>query len=387
LAASSIRQVHWILSGAYKRAVRWRWVAHNPLTETEPPAPPRPDPRPPSAGEAAQILLEASSDPDWATFIWLAMTTGARRGELCALRLRHVDLDNAAINLRASVGQIGTRVWEKDTKTHQQRRVAIDPDTVEVLRMHLARAEEEAAAIGATLGPDSFVFSLMPDHSTHLVPSSVTQRFRKLAARLGLDTHIHQLRHYSATELISAGVDIRTVAGRLGHAGGGTTTLRVYAAWMAEADQRAAAALTPRMPGGSRPGLTIRRRSHQARTDSSPTHCGPRSRRAPSARATRSRLSMNSLRVIVSLSAQPTARWQSSRTKALSTLGEVSAQSSVTLTKTQPDWSGGRSGDACRQRQLISPSKRSKGTSYRSGLEDRVSVGETTSTMSISTRN
>jgi site-specific recombinase XerD len=49
-----------------------------------------------------------------------------------------------------------------------------------------------------------------------------------MCERLGLHMHIHQLRHYSATELIAAGVDIRTVAGRLGHSGGGTTTLRVY---------------------------------------------------------------------------------------------------------------------------------------------------------------
>ncbi|WP_445185152.1 GntR family transcriptional regulator [Pseudonocardia sp. Cha107L01] len=60
--------------------------------------------------------------------------------------------------------------------------------------------------------------------------------------------HLHQLRHYSATELIAAGVDIRTVAGRLGHGGGGTTTLRVYSAWVAEADQRAATSLAARMP-------------------------------------------------------------------------------------------------------------------------------------------
>ena len=66
------------------------------------------------------------------------------------------------------------------------------------------------------------------------------------AARLGR-TH-SQLRHYSATELIAAGVDIRTVAGRLGHGSGGTTTLRVYSAWVAEADQRAAGSLAARMP-------------------------------------------------------------------------------------------------------------------------------------------
>jgi len=68
----------------------------------------------------------------------------------------------------------------------------------------------------------------------------VSQRYSRLAQRLGIKTTIHKLRHYSATELISAGVDVRTVAGRLGHGGGGTTTLRVYAAWVSEADQRAA---------------------------------------------------------------------------------------------------------------------------------------------------
>jgi hypothetical protein len=69
-----------------------------------------------------------------------------------------------------------------------------------------------------------------------------------MCARLGWDMHIHQLRHYSATELIAAGVDVRTVAGRLGHSGGGTTTLKVYSAFVAEADQRAAGSLAGRMP-------------------------------------------------------------------------------------------------------------------------------------------
>jgi hypothetical protein len=44
-----------------------------------------------------------------------------------------------------------------------------------------------------------------------------------------------------------AGVDLRTVAGRLGHGGGGTTTLRVYAAWVGESDRRAAEILGSRM--------------------------------------------------------------------------------------------------------------------------------------------
>ena len=74
------------------------------------------------------------------------------------------------------------------------------------------------------------------------------QRYSRLARRIGIRTTIHKLRHYSATELIAGGVDVRTVAGRLGHGGGGTTTLRVYAAWVSEADQRASAGLLDRLP-------------------------------------------------------------------------------------------------------------------------------------------
>jgi integrase len=75
-----------------------------------------------------------------------------------------------------------------------------------------------------------------------------------MCRRLGWDMNIHQLRHYSATELVAAGVELRTIAGRLGHSGGGVTTLRVYSAWMPEADSRAATALGTRRPAP--PGLS-----------------------------------------------------------------------------------------------------------------------------------
>lgn len=79
-------------------------------------------------------------------------------------------------------------------------------------------------------------------------PDAVSNRYKKMAKRLDIDTHIHALRHYSATELLTAGIDLRTVAGRLGHGGGGSTTLRVYAAWVAGADRKAAEVLGSRMP-------------------------------------------------------------------------------------------------------------------------------------------
>lgn len=105
------------------------------------------------------------------------------------------------------------------------------------------------------LSDDAYVFSLSPDGSTFYVPSSISQRYRRLARAQGLrSTRFHALRHYSATELIAAGIDVRTVAGRLGHSGGGSTTLRVYADWVSAADRNAAATMAEIIP---RPNIAV----------------------------------------------------------------------------------------------------------------------------------
>lgn len=250
LGPTTVRHVHFILSGAYKRAVRWKWVATNPCSQAEPPAAPTPNPRPPSVDDAARLLDAAWRDPDWGTLVWVGMTSGARRGELCALRWRDVDLapGREVLWLRCAISHSDAGWREGDLKTHQQRRVALDPETVAILVDHRARCAARAATLDLGFGEDTFVFSSEPAGSRFLAPSSLTQRYDRLAARLGIDTTFHKLRHYSATELIAAGVDVRTVAGRLGHGGGGTTTLKAYAAWVSEADQRAAKNIGGRMP-------------------------------------------------------------------------------------------------------------------------------------------
>ncbi len=248
LATSSIRQIHFCLRGALKRAVRWRWISTNPLDQAEPPGTVTADPHPPTPEQAAAIVNEAFRDLSWGMLVWLAMTTGARRGELCAMRWDLLDLDNQVLSIQTSIGQQGATTWEKDTKTHQQRRIALDANTVTLLTSYRDHCTSQAQEFDRTLAREGRLFSSSIDHSTWLKPDSVGQRYRRMCAKLGWDMNIHQLRHYSATELIAAGVDVRTVAGRLGHSGGGATTLRVYSAWVAEADQRAAGHLGGRMP-------------------------------------------------------------------------------------------------------------------------------------------
>lgn len=247
LAKSTVRQIHSVISGTLAAAERWDWINTNPARVARRPRPKPPEPDPPTPDEAAKLAEEAfKMDDDWGTLVWLAMTTGVRRGELCGLRFSRIDFDEGVIDLRKN--------WvngkEKDTKTHQNRRIALDTETVVLLMEQRDRVKERVEALGQEFSENLFVFSgtKTPDHSEPYPPNAVTQRYKDMAVRVEVKTHLHALRHYSATELLSAGVDIRTVAGRLGHGGGGATTLRVYAAWVAASDRKAAEILGSRMP-------------------------------------------------------------------------------------------------------------------------------------------
>jgi integrase len=75
-----------------------------------------------------------------------------------------------------------------------------------------------------------------------LAPHGLSHAFARLNQRVGLDYHLHELRHFTATTAIAAGADIRTVAGRLGHADP-SVTLRIYAHAVEARDRDVAAIL------------------------------------------------------------------------------------------------------------------------------------------------
>jgi integrase len=129
---------------------------------------------------------------------------------------------------------------QERTKTRTKRRVAVGQSTLALLRSHRAAQAETALASGTTLTPDAYVFSRVADASIPIRPDGVTHRFSKLARRLGVSCRLHDLRHFMVTQLISAGVDVRTVAGRAGHADGGRITLGTYAHFQQAQDRKAA---------------------------------------------------------------------------------------------------------------------------------------------------
>jgi integrase len=140
------------------------------------------------------------------------------------------------------------KLEEKDTKTHQQRRVVLEPKTT-LYSTNRKRRRDSALRTQAS--------SLIPTASSTLpslmdrFPNTQTRSasaFARLARHLGIRSSLKNQRHYNATELINADNNIRATAGRLGHSGGGTTTLRVYTGWWSEAEQQTAGSTPVRMP-------------------------------------------------------------------------------------------------------------------------------------------
>ena len=241
LSPASIRHVHAVIRGALGQALRWGWIPVNPAATASPPKLRRREIQPPAIADA-RTLLEAAEqqDPDGSALLRMLVATGARRGEVCGLQWPDVDMAAGTAVIRRSVASVAGGTVVKDTKTHAARRIALDPETLAALQRRRQRAEALARACRCELDADAFVFSSAPDGSTPLHPDTVTTSFQRLCRRLGLTgVRLHDLRHLHATQLLAAGVPVRTVSGRLGHANA-ATTLNVYAHFLEASDRQAA---------------------------------------------------------------------------------------------------------------------------------------------------
>jgi len=183
-------------------------------------------------------------------YLWLVVVAGVRRGELCGLQIRDIDLVRALVHVAFNYVVRGGQRVRKDTKTHQDRWLAIDLDTCALIAACLGEIRAELAAVGAELREDAYLFSNDAAHSRPWNPDWATHKVAGVAAAAGVKLDIKGGRHYTASQLLAGGFDLRNTAARLGHSGGGATTLRHYADPVPEADRRAAAYLA-RLTAGS----------------------------------------------------------------------------------------------------------------------------------------
>ena len=132
------------------------------------------------------------------------------------------------------------------TKTKRTRKVHLDKVTKAVIQMQMQALKDACAKLEIAHVDNPWLFFGEVDGSKPMFPDSVSSAFRRVTKRLGIeDLHFHSLRHFTATQLIAAGVDIRTVSGRLGHSDA-SVTLRVYS-HVLEGNDRAASDILGRL--------------------------------------------------------------------------------------------------------------------------------------------
>jgi integrase len=245
LGTQSIRHVHALLRRLLNQAVLWGWIATSPVTRASPPRVIRFELTIPSPEDVGLIITAAEKqDLDLACFLRLAAVTGARRGEICALRWSDVQFKAATLTIaRSVVGQRNDELIEKGTKTHSSRRISLDPVTLATLKAQRDRYATRAGEFGLKLPANAFVFSDSPDSDSPWRPNRVTLAFRRICDEVEVsNVRLHDLRHFAATRLLDAGVPVKTVSGRLGHANAGTT-LNIYAHFLESSDESAAQVL------------------------------------------------------------------------------------------------------------------------------------------------
>ena len=151
-APATIRRVHGIIRRALTQGVRWGWITHNPAIDASPPRVPMKELKPPDPDQVVRLFhLAQESDPELATFIMLAASSGARRGELLALRWSDIDLDRGRLSIERGIVRVGDDLIEQGTKTHQSRRISLDAGTVAALRAHEEQMTERAQAAATVI--------------------------------------------------------------------------------------------------------------------------------------------------------------------------------------------------------------------------------------------
>ena len=242
LAARTVLHHHRVLREALQHAVRWQLAASNPADAVSPPRPADREMRALTPGEVHR-LLAADGDPGLRAIIHVAVTTGLRLGELLGLRWSDLDLDGGTASIsRAAQYLSGTGITFRQPKSARSRRnIALSAETVRTLREHRRRQLERRLAAGPAYVDQDLVFATA-DGSVR-PPYQVQAAFRTLVQRVGLGpVRFHDLRHTAATLMLRAGVPIKIVSTRLGHATA-ALTLDTYSHVTPDMQREAAAAV------------------------------------------------------------------------------------------------------------------------------------------------
>jgi len=221
LSPRTVRYLHVVIGKAMSDAERKGLVVRNIARLASPPS--MTSARSPEmtvwTPAETKVFLLAVADHHHGVLWHVSAMTGLRRGEVCGLQWSDIDLDRGVLQVRRALVVSGQRVIEGEPKTRRSRRtVNLDPGTVTSLRAHRRTQLEQRMMVGAGFTDRGFVFCSPEGQPWH--PGVVGRAFtRKVRSMPELpQIRMHDLRHGHASHLLAAGVNVKVVSERLGHA-------------------------------------------------------------------------------------------------------------------------------------------------------------------------
>ena len=227
LSAKTIKNIHGVLHKALQQALRNKYISFNPAEACDLPRVEKAEIKPLDDAQIKAFLKAVSGHPYEYLFVTV-LFTGMREGEALGLLWDCVDLNNGTITINKQLQKV---VGEKQyhlisTKNGKGRSIAIPPYVVSILRRAKHDQLENRLRYADCYEDSGFVFTNVIGQ--HLIPKSVYDSFKKIAAQIGApDARFHDLRHSYAVAAIRSGDDIKTIQENLGHATA-AFTLDVY---------------------------------------------------------------------------------------------------------------------------------------------------------------
>jgi len=240
LSATSIRYNYNVLKSALTQAVKWQVITSNPCEAIDPPKKVKFDYK---VYDTLQMkkLLQGIKNTSIALPILMACTTGMRRGELCGLQWKDVDLDKLSIHVCQSLDYVEGELQNGPVKS-RERTLSIDTALVTALKKEKIIQASDKLQAGELYQKKGFVWA-WPNGEPHS-PDYLYKNFKKIAAKCELPIiRLHDLRHSYATFLRDNGVTMETISELLGHASS-SFTHATYAHPSTETQKPAVAAIS-----------------------------------------------------------------------------------------------------------------------------------------------
>jgi len=221
LSARTVTHMHRVLHEALQQAVVWRLLANNPAAFVKPPKVQRAEMKTYDLQQTAELLEALRGNRMFIPTV-LAGLCGLRRGEIAALRWRHVEFEAGHISIEHSAEQTHAGVRYKPPKSGRARTVAMGATVAAELRAHRLAQVQALLSIGVRLTDDTFVVTQAD--GLPVQPNTLTHNWVIECARIGLPRiRFHDMRHTHATHLLASGVHPKVASERLGHSKVGLT--------------------------------------------------------------------------------------------------------------------------------------------------------------------